>query len=239
MIKIKKNKVPLLNRSSFLCDSKIHDKLDNVDIYKLMNKSHFACFIGLPGAGKSSMAISFLNSHQGFKRCFHNIILFCPSNSRASIKDDFWGANLDESNIYDDLTLEDLQNVYEMCMEEATTNYKTLIVFDDVQKQMKGECEKYILHMINNRRHAKLSMWFLCQNYKSIPLQIRTKITDLFLIGKMNKSELNNIFEEQIDIDKLQFEKILKLVFKNSHDFVYLNHSYNKIFSNFDELIIE
>ena len=76
MIKIKKNKPPVLNRPCFLCDEKLHDKLDNVDIYKLMNKSHFACFIGLPGAGKSSMAISMLNSHQGFKRCYHNIVYF-------------------------------------------------------------------------------------------------------------------------------------------------------------------
>ncbi len=59
MIRIKKNKIPILNRPGFLCDEKIHDKLDNVDIYKLMNKSHFAGFIGLPGAGKSSVAISF------------------------------------------------------------------------------------------------------------------------------------------------------------------------------------
>ncbi len=59
MIKIK-NKIPLLNRPCFLCDEKIHDKLDVIPIYKLMNKSHFATFIGLSGAGKSSMAISFL-----------------------------------------------------------------------------------------------------------------------------------------------------------------------------------
>ena len=52
--------------------------------------------------------------------------------------------------------------------------------------------------MVNNRRHAKLSLWFLCQNYKTIPLQVRTKITDLFLIGKINKNELENIFNEQI-----------------------------------------
>ncbi len=67
MIKIKKNKIPILNRPCFLCDEKIHDKLDNVDIYKLMNKSHFGVFCGMPGSGKSSMAISFLNSHQDFK----------------------------------------------------------------------------------------------------------------------------------------------------------------------------
>ena len=47
----------------------------------------------------------------------HNFI--CPSNSRASIKDDFWGSNLDPDNIYDDLTLENLQYVYEMCMDDG------------------------------------------------------------------------------------------------------------------------
>jgi len=52
MIKIKKNKIPILNKPSFLCDSKINEKLDKIEIYKNMNKSHFACFIGLPGAGK-------------------------------------------------------------------------------------------------------------------------------------------------------------------------------------------
>ncbi len=59
MIKTKKNKIPMLNRPCFLCDEKIHDKLDDIPIYKLLNKSHFAIFIGLPGAGKSLMAISF------------------------------------------------------------------------------------------------------------------------------------------------------------------------------------
>ena len=47
MIKIKKNKIPTLNKPSFLCDSKINEKLDKIEMYKNMNKSHFACFIGL------------------------------------------------------------------------------------------------------------------------------------------------------------------------------------------------
>ena len=53
---------------------------------------------------------------------------------------------------------------------------KTLIIFGDVQQYLKGECEKYLSHMVNNRRHAKLSLWFLCQNYKTIPL-FNTKIS--------------------------------------------------------------
>ena len=238
MIKIKKNKIPILNKPSFLCDCKINEKLDKIEIYKNMNKSHFACFIGLPGAGKSTMAISFLNSKQGFKKCFHNVILFCPPNSRASIKGDFWGENLEEHNIYDELNLENLMEVYDRTMMEAQDDFKTLIIFDDVQQYLKGQCEKYLLHMVNNRRHAKLSLWFLCQNYKSIPLSVRTKITDLFLIGKINKNELENIFDEQIEINKNKFDEILKIVFRNPHDFIYINNQNNKIFSNWNELLI-
>ena len=43
MIKIKK-KIPILNKPSFLCDSKINEKLDKIEIYKNMNKSHFEMF---------------------------------------------------------------------------------------------------------------------------------------------------------------------------------------------------
>ena len=94
--------------------------------------------------------------------------------------------------------------------------------------------------MVNNRRHAKLTLWFLCQNYKSIPLSVRTKITDLFLIGKINKNELENIFDEQIEINKNKFDEILKIVFRYPHDFIYIyiNNQNNKIFSNWNELLI-
>ena len=64
-----------------------------------MNKSHFALFLGKAGSGKSSLVISFLNSKEAFKKCFHNIFLFCPANSRSSIKDDIWEKNLEEEQI--------------------------------------------------------------------------------------------------------------------------------------------
>ncbi len=55
----------------------------------------------------------------------------------------------------------------------------------------------------------------------------------------MNKSELSNVFEEQIDIDKNKFENVLKMLFKKPHDFCYINNQNNQIYSNFDQLIIE
>ena len=59
MLKLKTNKKPYLNISSFSVDNKLKDKLDNIELFKLMNKSHFALFLGKAGSGKSSLVISF------------------------------------------------------------------------------------------------------------------------------------------------------------------------------------
>jgi GTPase SAR1 family protein len=238
MISIKNNKSPTLHKPSFTVDNKLDPKLDNIEIFKLMNKSHFGLFLGKAGSGKSSLCISFLNSKDAFKKVFHNVILFCPPNSRASIKDDFWGNNLEPENIYDELNLENLQEVYQMAEDDAQEDFKTLIVLDDVQKFLKGDCEKYLLHMVNNRRHAKLSIWLCCQTYKSIPLQVRQALTDLFVF-KVNKNEMKNIFDEQIELYKDKFEQILNKIYKKPHSHLYINSGSQRFFDNWDELICE
>lgn len=238
MITIKSNKEPNLKRPTFTVDNKLHDKLDNIDVFKLMNKSHFGLFLGKAGSGKSSLCISFLNSKQAFKKIFHNIFLFCPANSRASIKDDFWGSNLPQENIFDDLTLEDLKDVYSIAESDSSEDFKTLIILDDVQKFLKDAGTRdFLLHMVNNRRHAKLSIWICCQTYKSIPLQVRQALTDTFIF-KVNKNEMKNIFEEQIELYKDKFEQVLNKIFKNPHDFLYINNGSQRFFYNWDEINI-
>ena len=91
--------------------------------------------------------------------------------------------------------------------------------------------------MANNRRHAHLSMWCVAQTYKSIPTQVRQGFTDLFIF-KVNKKEMANIFEEQVEQLKDKFIDVLKFVFKEPHDFMYINAESQKLFSNWDELII-
>jgi GTPase SAR1 family protein len=202
MLKLKNNKKPNLNIPSFSVDNKLKDKLDNIEIFKLMNKSHFALFLGKAGSGKSSLVISFLSSKDAFKKCFHNIFLFCPANSRSSIKDDFWEKNLEDEQIYDDLTIDNLIDVYSKIEQDALQGFKSLIILDDVQKNLKGDCEKFLLHIINNRRHNRICIWICCQNYKTIPLQVRLTLTYLFIF-KVGKQEIENIYEELTEIDKI------------------------------------
>lgn len=236
-ITIKRNKAPNLSQVKFTVDGKLDPKLDNIEIFKCMNKSNFTLFLGKGGSGKSSKIISFLKSKEGFKKIYHDIILFCPPNSRDSIKNDFWGKNLPEENIFDDLSMENLQSAYNVAEQNALEGYRTLIILDDVQKSLKGDNQKFLLHMVNNKRHASLSIWLACQNYKSIPPQIRSVITDMFIF-KINKQEMEYIFEEHIEETKKKFEEILKLLFQNEHDFLYINTMNQRLFNNWDELIL-
>ena len=237
MLKLKTNKKPLLNIPSFNVDGKLKNNLDNIEIFKLMNKSHFALFLGKAGSGKSSLVISFLNSKDAFKKCFHNIFLFCPSNSRSSIKDDFWENNLETEQIYDDLNIDNLIDAYSKIEIDSDNNFKSLIILDDVQKNLKGDCEKLLLHIINNRRHNRICIWICCQNYKTIPLQVRLALTDLFIF-KVGKGELENIYEELTEIDKNKFNIITNNAYKVDHSFLYLNCLSQRLFNNWDEIVI-
>ena len=237
MLKLKNNKKPHLNIPSFSVDNKLKDKLDNIEIFKLMNKSHFALFLGKAGSGKSSLVISFLNSKDAFKKCFHNVFLFCPANSRSSIKDDFWENNLDAEQIYDDLTIDNLIDAYSKIEQDSLQGFKSLIILDDVQKNLKGDCEKFLLHIINNRRHNRICIWICCQNYKTIPLQVRLTLTDLFIF-KVGKQEIENIYEELTEIDKNKFNIITNNAYNNLGDFLYLNCLSQRMFNNWDEIVL-
>ena len=55
---------------------------------------------------------------------FHNIFLFCPANSRSSIKDDFWENNLEDEQIYDDLTIDNLIDAYSKIEQDSLQIFK-------------------------------------------------------------------------------------------------------------------
>ena len=67
-------------------------------------------FIGKPKSGKTSSLYSFFKSQKLLKKVFHNIYIFQPSHSRASMNDDLFG-KLPAEQIYDELTEENLEEV--------------------------------------------------------------------------------------------------------------------------------
>lgn len=239
MISIQHNEAPPLKRPTFLVDGKLHNKLDDYEITKLMNRSNFTLFLGVAGSGKTSMIISLLKTPELFKRVYNSIYLFMGKNSRDSIKGNFFDRKIPAEDIFDELTIEYLDEVYNRIQEDAEKGYRSLIIMDDVQKQLKdNEVQKQLLHIVNNRRHLKTSIWCANQNYINLPRSVRMGLTDIF-VWKVNKREMENIFAEQIEQHKDKFQGVLKLLYKKPHDFFYLNTNTQRMFNNWDEIIIQ
>ena len=236
MIKIIKNEKPKLKEPKMTVDNILHEKLNNYELMKTLNKSFVLALIGKAGSGKSHFLISMLNSKPLFNRVFENIMIFIPPSSRSSIKDDFWDKNLPPENIFDELNLFNLENAYTKCMENAAEGYKNLLIFDDVQKDFKGECGKKLLQICNNRRHGRISIILCVQSYKTLSRPVRHALSNL-IIFKINKSQMKDIFDEQIETMKDKFDEILKISFKNKHDFIAIDTNSQRCFLNWDEII--
>jgi len=237
--KIKHNEKPEMKLPKFSVDGELHPKLNKYELTKLINKHTFTLILGKAGQGKSSLEIGLLQTPTLLKNVYHNILLFCPPNSRASISNDFWSKSLPDEQIFDEITFDTLQYAYDVAQENAQEGYKTLIIMDDCQKYLKdNEIQKLLLHMVNNRRHAQLSIHLLCQNYFSIPKQVRLALTNIFVF-KVSKPEIHNIFEEQIELDPTLFTKILNIAYKTKHDFVFIDCNSRRMFVNFDEVIFD
>ncbi len=144
----------------------------------------------------------------------------------------------DAEHIYDDLTIDSLIDAYTLIEHDSEQGLRSLIILDDVQKSLKGDCEKFLLHIINNRRHNRICIWLCCQNYKTIPMQVRMALTDLFIF-KVGKQELENIYSELTEMDKNKFSIITNNSYKKLGDFLYLNCLTQKLFNNWDEIVVK
>jgi len=239
MIRVKHNEVPNLKRPKFSVDGKLDAKLDAFPLTSLMNKSTFTCFLGRAGSGKTSLLTSFLKTPAMFHRVYHQIFVFMPAGSRSSMKDNFFEKHIAPNQLYDELTLQNLEDCYEKVQKAAEDDETSLVIFDDVQKALRDtQICKLFLSMVNNRRHGKLSMWLACQNYKSIVPSVRNGLTDIFVF-KINKVEMETIYDEHVEQHQDKFMNILKYCFREPHSFMYINTGSQRIFSNWDELLLE
>lgn len=233
-MKIQKNKAPKLKHCKMNCDSGLHPKLDNYELSKFMNCHSTNLFIGKPGSGKTSLVVSLFKSKDIFNKVFHNIYLFQPSQSRASMSDDIFESI---PNKYDELSYENLEEVMNQIKEEDP-KYCNCIIFDDMGAYLKDKSIKKLLkELIYNRRHLRTSVFFLCQTYMSVEPDIRKLFSNLFIF-RVSKMELEKIFDELVEESKDAVLPISKLVFREQYNFLFINTDSGRLFKNFDEIIL-
>jgi len=237
MISIKKHKKPILTPCQMRCDKPLHKKLDKFELTKFLNQHTTNLLIGKPRSGKTSLLFSLFENKEILRKVYHKIYVFQPSPSRASMKNDIFG-KLPSDQLFNELNFENLDLVMDEI--EATSDLNIAIIFDDVGASLKNfDTMNLMKKLIFNRRHLHTSVFFLVQTYYSIPKDIRKLFSNIFVF-RVNKNELATIFDEIVE-DKEMVDithQISKLIYDKPYNFMFINTDTQRIFKNFDELII-
>jgi hypothetical protein len=236
MLSIKENAKPVLKPCKMKCDTILHKKLEKFELTKFLNVHSTNLLIGKPKSGKTSLLYSFFQSKELFRRVYHNVYLFQPNHSRTSMNDDIFGT-LPEEQKYDELTYENLKDVMTAIKNEES-KYNNCIIFDDMGSYLKNkETMTLFKDLVFNRRHYHTSIFFLVQTFYSVPREIRRLFSNMFIF-RTSKEELQNIFEEVIEIKSDIIPEISKLVYDKPYEYLFVNTDTQRMFKGFNEILI-
>ena len=161
-----------------------------------------------------------------------------PANSINSLKKNPFDV-LPAENIYNELTDQTIHEIYNKIDGFSAKDEKTLLFIDDMTADLKKS--KFIMEtlkkLIYNRRHLKTNLIITAQSFTNIPLDIRKNIQNLILF-RPSKREMEIVFDELFETKKNIFQDIMKIAYDEKHNFLFLNVPTQRLFKNFDELII-
>ena len=148
-------------------------------------------------------------------------------------------AVLPSENIYNELTDKSIQEIYNKIDGYSEKDEKTLLFIDDMTADLKRSkfIQETLKKLIYNRRHLKCNLIITAQSFTNIPLDIRKNIQNLILF-KPSKKEMELVFEELFETKKEIFQDIMRMAYDEKHNFLFLNIPSQRLFKNFDELII-
>jgi hypothetical protein len=173
-----------------------------------------------------------------FRKCFNHILLVMPESSRKSMKTNIFEKHVSDK-MFEELTLQTISTIYEKLLKSSADKENTLLILDDVGASLKNaDIQQIMRRIIFNRRHLKVQILILLQNYVSCPLSVRKLFTNIFMF-KPSKKEFEILFDENFEQKKDHALDIMKYVYKEPHDWLMLNVDTQRMFKKFDEIIIK
>jgi AAA+ ATPase superfamily predicted ATPase len=233
IIKLNKPDIPVMQVH---CDGKLNNKLDNYEMTKHLNKHSCNLVLGRPGSGKSSLLYGFFKSKDLFKKTFDKIIYFSPLQSQGSVKDNIFACLPDGQKFYE-LTLENLEEALAM-IKSIDENENCCLILDDMTSYLKNnQTLKLFKEILFNKRHLHVSVFFLVQTYFSVPKDLRRVFDNLFVF-KTSKNELQNVFDELVEVHKDFVDPIAKIVYDKKFNYLMVNLPSQEMYKNFDKIEI-
>jgi len=235
-MEIIKLKSPAITPPKMCCDEDLHKKLNDYELTTYLNSHSTNLLLGKPKSGKSSLMWAFLKNKKLLNGVYHNVYLFQPEHSRASIKGNIFKKH-DPSKMFDELTYDNLSEVIQR-IKATPQKENNVIIFDDMASYLKNRDTLTLFKsLIFNRRHIRTSIFFLNQTYYSVPKELRRLFSNIFLF-KVSKNEMKNLFDEVVEDDEVKelMPVISKVVFDKPYQYLFINTDSQKFYKCFDRI---
>jgi len=153
---------------------------------------------------------------QSYKRLFDFIYIISPTLGGKSMKNDKFSC-IPDDQIYRELTLEGLTELEEKLYKNREDDLNSIVIMDDIGSQLRRnqKCEKKLVQLIQNRRHAFTSYISLVQKFKDYPTGIRNNCSHLAFFRPKNRMESDSITNELMPFDNKKNAQLLSFVFDN------------------------
>ena len=222
---------------------------DSIPKPLFQNYNSFLILSAPPRSGKSTWIMNCLCKHgKVYNRKFDKVYVVSPSLKTA--KDNPF-ESLPPEQIENELTVDFLDRFVN---EVSESGEKVLLLLDDVVNDIRKNkgVDKTLAKILYNRRHITadggdeangVTCWLTTQSYNRIPLMIRKVANGIVAFKLKNVKEIMSIFDEfVIGLTKEQFINILKYVFQNPYDFLFMNfdNPWDEVYHrNFNQLVIK
>lgn len=223
-------------------NEKIHPK--DIKLNPILPRHSFIMLlVAPPKTGKSNLVGNILcNSNFYGLDYWDEIIYFSPTAEIDDTTSSFL-KKIDNATVISDHN--DLKNMSSMITSiideqkqaDAKDRERKLLVFDDCIGYF--DKSSVLGHLATRYRHYDLSIILCSQQYKKIPLIMRNCATAIIYFNLGNKKEFEKIFDEFGRSFGEDYEDITLPHLKERHSFIYINIPEQKVYSNFNKLLIE
>jgi len=221
---------------------------------------------GSGGSGKTNLLLNLFKNKNCYRNIYNNIYYFCPSASFASLKNHPFEKHDKVFHELDTITLEGIYNelVSKRVDEESKVEKKkrkekygdvessgseseeekeieySVIIIDDFADQLKDKhIQRQLNKMLIKARHLCCSFIFTLQTYLYFPRSLRKQITYITMFKPKNVEEFNSIARELLNYNKDDALLLFNYVFNEPYAHLGMDTVENRLYKNFNELLIK